>query len=404
MCVMENVKNQLAVKNFLSRVPFFLPCAHALLFLHAVCICCAYGCWLSPAVLPSESAARDCCAMTEMKISAAALERLGDRAAVMKLAKVGWQGGRIIAELGLTRTFVYKWMERARDGGSMLDEKRSGRPKKLEKKQEKRIAKMMEGKVGRGVRMVAAILQTTGVDVSKDTVHRVAIAADLQPVGRAAKPLLKRGVKWRRRMFCMEFRDCEWDKVAFVDEATFQCYALKNRCHDVIWCPIGTEREPTPTVAHGAKVHAFGMFSASGILLLHLFTENFTAAVYMDILENHVSPATRDLGYHWVYLADRSPIHTAKVAQRWLAANVPEVVGPKQWPAHSPDLNPIENAWALIKTRVASLQPTNLDQLTMAVRRSWNEVMTPEYRQTLAASMRARITRCWANNGGSTKY
>lgn len=342
--------------------------------------------------------------MTEMKISAAALERLGDRAAVMKLAKVGWQGGRIIAELGLTRTFVYKWMERARDGGSMLDEKRSGRPKKLEKKQEKRIAKMMEGKVGRGVRMVAAILQTTGVDVSKDTVHRVAIAADLQPVGRAAKPLLKRGVKWRRRMFCMEFRDCEWDKVAFVDEATFQCYALKNRCHDVIWCPIGTEREPTPTVAHGAKVHAFGMFSASGILLLHLFTENFTAAVYMDILENHVSPATRDLGYHWVYLADRSPIHTAKVAQRWLAANVPEVVGPKQWPAHSPDLNPIENAWALIKTRVASLQPTNLDQLTMAVRRSWNEVMTPEYRQTLAASMRARITRCWANNGGSTKY
>ena len=205
-------------------------------------------------------------------------------------------------------------------------------------------------------------------------------------------------------MFCAEFRDCEWDKVAFADEATFQCFALKNRSHDVVWCRIGTEREPTPTVAHGAKVHAYGVFSASGILLLHLFTETFTAEVYMDILENQLGPATRDLDYHWVYLADRSPIHTAKVAQRWLKDNVPEHVTPKQWPAHSPDLNPIENAWALIKDRVAGRKPKNLEQLKIAVRRCWDEVMTPEYRQTLADSMRTRITRCWAANGGSTKY
>jgi transposase len=387
-----------------AHVNFLIPCAHALFFLLAVWICYACEWWLSPRVLPLESAARGLCTMAEIKISAAVLERLGDRAAVMKLTKAGWQGGRIIAELGLKRDFVYRWMARAHDGGSLLDDPRSGRPKKLEKKQEKKIVKMMEGRASRGVRQVAAILQSTGVDISKNTVHRVALANNLQPVGRVAKPLLKRGVKWHRRMFCAEFRDCEWDKVAFADEATFQCFAMKNRRHDVIWYRIGTERPPTPTVAHGAKVHVYGVFSASGILVLHLFTENFTAEVYMDILENHVSPATRDLDYHWVYLADKSPIHTAKVAQRWLKANVPEVVTPKQWPGYAPDLNPIENAWALMKTRVAGLQPTNLEQLKKAVRRSWEEVMTPEYRQTLAASMRTRITRCWANDGGSTKY
>ena len=64
---------------------------------------------------------------------------------------------------------------------------------------------------------------------------------------------------------------------------------------------------------------------------------------------------------------------------------------------------PIENAWALMKTRIARDEPKNQEELE-AVVRAWNAVMTPEYRQTLADSMRRRLTAVHAANGAPIKY
>ena len=87
--------------------------------------------------------------MFAMSMSKEAEQQLKDRAAVMKLAEVGWTGGAIIRELGLTRTFVYKWLGRAKGQGSVLDAPRPGRPKKLQKRLSQTIVKLMEGNATR---------------------------------------------------------------------------------------------------------------------------------------------------------------------------------------------------------------------------------------------------------------
>ena len=58
----------------------------------------------------------------------------------------------------------------------------------------------------------------------------------------------------------------------------------------------------------------------------------------------------------WVLQEDNDPKHTSKWAKQWRQQkNVTRM----DWPAQSPDLNPIENIWAVMKVRVAQRKPQN---------------------------------------------
>ncbi len=50
---------------------------------------------------------------------------------------------------------------------------------------------------------------------------------------------------------------------------------------------------------------------------------------------------------------DGAPAHTSKATKSYLEASNIELLRP--WPAQSPDLSPIENAWALLQRRMDKL-------------------------------------------------
>jgi len=343
--------------------------------------------------------------MSDVTVSRKQLEQMMVRQSIITLDRQGYKPGRIARELHVARSTVHKWINRGSSDGPPVDAPRKGRPRRVKPHHKGKIVAMMKGKERTSVRKVAAVLEGKNVlTVSRETVRKVAHEAGLEPLGRPAKPLQKKGNKLKRRKFCQRYRATDWSSVLFVDEATFMCYATPNKSHDVVWWPCGTTRKPYPTVAHGAKVHVFGGFSASGMRVLHLFTERFTAKKYVEILDAELKPAIARDGQPSLYLSDNSPIHKAKVAQAWLRANIPQYIPPKHWPGYSPDLNPIENAWARLKHEVAMSQPTNDTSLREAIENAWNSMMTPSYCTELAESMNQRITACVAANGGPTKY
>ena len=74
---------------------------------------------------------------------------------------------------------------------------------------------------------------------------------------------------------------------------------------------------------------------------------------------------------------DGAPCHTAKLVKRWLEEQEIQLICP--WPGSSPDLNPIENCWAVMKKKVSALKPTSYQDLVDKIKTVWCMEITPKY-------------------------
>ena len=74
------------------------------------------------------------------------------------------------------------------------------------------------------------------------------------------------------------------------------------------------------------------------------------------------------------------------------------------WPGASPDLNVIENLWAILKEVVYKApRPRTLDQLKKSVQEEWAKI-PEEILQKLVDSFADRVEVCIAAEGGDTRY
>ena len=75
------------------------------------------------------------------------------------------------------------------------------------------------------------------------------------------------------------------------------------------------------------------------------------------------------------------------------------------WPARSPDLNPIENLWGILTQNVFKngQQYQSVLELKIEIERQWNEI-NDDILKNLINSMPQRIFQVINNSGGATKY
>ncbi len=89
------------------------------------------------------------------------------------------------------------------------------------------------------------------------------------------------------------------------------------------------------------SVMIWAAMSSAGVGPLCFLKSTVNAAIYQDILEHSCTSADKLYGdADFIFQQDLAPAHTAKGTQSWFNDHVVTVL---DWPANSPDLNPIEN-------------------------------------------------------------
>ena len=113
-----------------------------------------------------------------------------------------------------------------------------------------------------------------------------------------------------------------------------------------------------------AETTYMGGISSRGTTILKIIFVNFTSKMYIDTL-NECLIETVNV-YHpdgWTLQEDNSPIHRSKLSKSWKESQNLQLL---EWPAYSPDLNPID-IWGVLKQRLSKRCLNNLQDLGIAI-------------------------------------
>ena len=173
-----------------------------------------------------------------------------------------------------------------------------------------------------------------------------------------------------------------------------------------MWVHSSAKKENLPVNAQvhsgGFGVMFWGCFSKVGLGPLVALEGSMTAENYIELLRTTLIPELAAAGRPMTFMQDNAPCHTARAVKAFMAENDIETL---PWPPQSPDMNPIENLWAIIKKRRQTKYgtPKTKTDLIDQIFDIWNDI-EPELVEKLANSANKRVNAVLKLNGKVSKY
>lgn len=312
-----------------------------------------------------------------------------------------------------------------RHGGDVRDALRSGGPTKITDAKRKRVESILDEDPRLPLREITS---RANIGLGHSTVDKIISETTFRLLVPRKKPFWRKGQKEKRKDFCFRRRrwaKSAWWKVVFVDECTIE--------YDP--CPAGkkvrvrrgeelSEKNLKPSFKSGrTSISVFACItkgSRSELVLVRKRKAKERTSPRDRLGLNAHQYATeihKPVVIPFILAQGKSPDHIYLGADgaKWHYGgenkSLCEEVGYLQlpWPPNSPDLNPIENVWMLLKRQLRKRfslieqRPHSEADLFSAAQEEW-ALIAQDVIDSLVNSMPERLQAVLDADGGHTKW
>ena len=283
---------------------------------------------------------------------------------------------------------------------------RTGAPKKITERDIRKIKRFSlenPNKSSRQISIECAISRK----ISHQYIRTILLKNDIRSYIAKKKPFLTKNMAQRRLAFAKKYRHHPldfWHRIIYSDESYFSINlsAVMNRVRRFRSSNPFASSLISPTVKYPPKVMIWGCINYKGPGEIKICQETMNRARYLDTLEKKLIPSANKFNIvSPIHLDDSAPCHRGKEVEEW---HTNHGFGKILWPGNSPDLNPIENVWGLMKAKLRTRIIRDKRKLIESILEIWREDSLKDYIVKIIDSMPQRLEEVIKNKGFQTKY
>lgn len=305
--------------------------------------------------------------------------------------KLGQTMNQIANDMKINIRTVVLWLKRFCETKSVSRKSRKGTNKLTTNEEDEKILKLaLKNDKFRLLSLQKELIEQK-IYISKTTIWRRLKENNYIYGNYLNKPALTEKQIIKRLEWCNKYKNTDWTKIMFSDEATIYMNKNNTKC----WFISGS-RKINRKKRHSIKLNLWAFITVEGLGQYELFKENLNADKYESILFENLFSVYDET---YKFQQDNHPVHKSNQLKNFFNDYNIETI---DWPPNSPDLNPIENLWALVKYELSLLELTK-ENFEQTIKNTLDKINLIHI-YNMIGNMHVRLQQVIDSNGDSINY